>query len=65
MRPRPFVRITLYSQEELERYRLDHSDLQHPWDFDTRPSGSQIVENKRLREGSSEMEIGNPRVITI
>ncbi len=65
MRPQPFVRITLYSQEELEQYHLDQSDLQHPWDFDARPSGNQIVENKRPREDSSEMEIGNPQVITL
>ncbi len=65
MRPQPFVRITLYSQDELERYHLDQSDLQHPWDFDTRPTGSQIVKNKSLHEESSKIEIGNHRAITV
>ncbi len=55
--PQPFVRITLYSQEELEHYHLDQSDLEHPGDFDMRPSA--IVENKTPLEESSEMETGN------
>ena len=59
------MRTTLYSQEELERYHLDESDLQYPWDFETGPSGSQIIEQNMLREDSSEMEIGNPRVLTL
>ncbi len=56
--PQPFVRITLYSQEELELYHLDQSDLQHPGDFAEGPCGSQTVEAETLREDSNNTEIG-------
>ncbi len=57
-RPQPFVRITLYSQEELKHYRLDQSDLEHPGDFDERPSGSEIEEDKTPPVDSSEGDTG-------
>ncbi len=58
------MRITLYSQEEVQHYKLDQSDLEHTGDSGVCPSGGEIVENKTCREESMEMETGKPTRIT-